>query len=192
MLDKSWCNPKWWLLRKSLGKYFLQLWVVYSTWIVLWGLDARYHPISFFDMAQFCSVVVITFASHAKGPRFEPGRKQSFFKLEQPHLDWQFLHEPALYLNSIWLHGLVIGIYNLDGPDWTSFTTFQDLGLGQVSAVICIFSTICVYTFPWYASFGCFLFTSHYCKTNTSRCLRISTFELLKISFILVRFKLYS
>ena len=26
-------------------------------------------------MKQFCSVVVITFASHAKGPRFEPGRK---------------------------------------------------------------------------------------------------------------------
>ena len=24
--------------------------------------------------AQFCSVVVITFASHAKGPRFEPGQ----------------------------------------------------------------------------------------------------------------------
>ena len=28
----------------------------------------------FFVMAQFCSVVVITFASHAKGPRFEPGQ----------------------------------------------------------------------------------------------------------------------
>ena len=73
MLDKSWCNPKWWLIRKGFGKYLLQLWVVYSTWIVLWGLDARYHPISFFDMAQFCSVVVITFALHAKGRRFEPG-----------------------------------------------------------------------------------------------------------------------
>ena len=28
----------------------------------------------FFRKAQFCSVVVITFASHAKGPRFEPGQ----------------------------------------------------------------------------------------------------------------------
>ena len=28
---------------------------------------------------SFRSVVVITFASHAKGPQFEPGRKQTFF-----------------------------------------------------------------------------------------------------------------
>ena len=28
--------------------------------------------------ASFCSVVVITFASHAKGPRFETGQKQTF------------------------------------------------------------------------------------------------------------------
>ena len=29
-------------------------------------------------MSRFCSVVVITFASHAKGPRFETGQKQDF------------------------------------------------------------------------------------------------------------------
>ena len=29
-------------------------------------------------LAQFCSVVVITFASHAKGPRFEPGQNYFF------------------------------------------------------------------------------------------------------------------
>ena len=36
---------------------------------------------------NFRSVVVITFASHAKGPRFEPGRKQSafFFYMFESH-----------------------------------------------------------------------------------------------------------
>lgn len=41
-------------------------------------------PMVFMDAAdgpqhRFHSVVVITFASHAKGPRFETGWKQTFF-----------------------------------------------------------------------------------------------------------------
>lgn len=37
-------------------------------------------------MPRFRSVVVITFASHAKGPRFETGRKQLPFTTTAPHL----------------------------------------------------------------------------------------------------------
>ena len=36
------------------------------------------------SLSRFRSVVVITFASHAKGPRFETGRKQTAYFLPTP------------------------------------------------------------------------------------------------------------
>ena len=59
---------------------------VKSWWCDYWWRDLEFHGYSVQDpsLSRFRSVVVITFASHAKGPRFDTGRKHASFFFSPP------------------------------------------------------------------------------------------------------------
>ena len=68
--------------------------VTSSLEMITWNMITRNQSVSFYMKGsrfqltlicqQFCSVVVITFASHAKGPRFEPGQNQYLYRMKIP------------------------------------------------------------------------------------------------------------
>src|SRR4029434_6944810 len=83
-------------------------------------LELNYDLIFWPQQEGFRSVVVITFASHAKGPRFETGRKQRITFLKRMCLFQTHTHSPYLSDRHTHTHTHTVGLTSLLDPVYTS------------------------------------------------------------------------